>query len=74
MPTVVSKLVKAIEDLKRRGVSILLVEQKVPLALDLSDRVYIMEGGLIRYCGGPEELREREELLLSYLGVKLSSR
>jgi len=71
MPALVSKFKEVIKRLNDEGMTILLVEQKVPLALDLSDRIYIMEKGRIMYSGKPEELRRNEDLLLRYLGVKV---
>lgn len=71
MPILVSRLKEVIENLNKRGMTILLVEQKVPLALDLCDRVYIIERGQIKYSGKPEELQRREDILLRHMGVKL---
>ena len=70
MPILVTRLKEVIRDLNKRRITILLVEQKVPLALELSDRVYIMEKGQIRYSGKPEELKQKEDILLRHVGVK----
>jgi branched-chain amino acid transport system ATP-binding protein len=51
------------------GASVLFVEQHVALALEISDRAYIMTHGRIRLQGAAAELRERRDLLAaSYLG------
>lgn len=73
MPILVSRLKEVIKNLNERGMTILLVEQKVPLALGLCNRIYIMERGQTRYSGEAKELEDREDILLRYLGVKLSS-
>jgi len=74
MPILVSKLKEVTKNLNEKGMTILLVEQRVPLALSLCDRVYIMEKGQIRYSGKPEELLKREDILLQYLGVVADSK
>ena len=51
------------------GASVLFVEQHVALALEISDRAYVLAHGRIRIEGPAAELRERRELLAaSYLG------
>ena len=49
MPRMVSQISKIIDVLHREGVAILLVEQNVPLTLEASQRVYIMEKGVVRH-------------------------
>jgi branched-chain amino acid transport system ATP-binding protein len=55
--------------LKREGLSILLVEQNVPLALRVADRVYVMNKGQIVYEGTPADLEAAPEVKRRYLGV-----
>ena len=43
----------------------MLIEQFAPVALGLANRAYIMEGGLLRFCGQASELRAKPELLRS---------
>ena len=57
MPRMVSQIRQIIEVLHREGVAILLVEQNVPLTLEASQRVYIMEKGAIRHHAAASELR-----------------
>ena len=62
--------IRAIIDvLHKDGVAILLVEQNVPLTLDVSDRVYIMEKGLVRHHAPSRELRADATVIHQYLGV-----
>ena len=46
-----------------------MVEQNLPLALDLAGRVYVMSKGRIVFAGRPSELRVQEEIKQRYLGV-----
>jgi len=57
------------EVLHRDGVAILLVEQNVPLTLEASDRVYIMEKGAIRHQCPASELKVNDAVIHQYLGV-----
>lgn len=67
-PVMIGKLAEAIKRLNTDGLSILLVEEKISLALELSRRLYVMDVGRIVYDGYSEALQE-EELLLRYMGV-----
>ena len=51
------------------GVAILLVEQNVPLTLEASSRVYIMEKGVVRHHAPAAELRADHAVIHQYLGV-----
>jgi branched-chain amino acid transport system ATP-binding protein len=55
-PMVVSVVFRAIRDIRRQGVSVLLVEQNVRLALKLADRAYLMDQGTIYRHGTAAEL------------------
>lgn len=68
-PLVAQLLAKQIRKLKGEGFTILLTEQNVWLALDISDRVYVMDKGTIVYEGDVETLRRDKEILCEYLGV-----
>ncbi len=69
MPRMVSQIREIIALLHRDRVAILLVEQNVPLTLDVSDRVYIMEKGLVRHRATAAELRADHAVIHQYLGV-----
>lgn len=58
-----------IVQLKKSGISILLAEQNLPLALSLADYVYIISKGVIVYESMPEALRDNEEVQSKHLGV-----
>ena len=69
MPRMVSQIREIITLLHQDGVAILLVEQNVPLALDVSDHVYIMEKGLVRHHATAAALRADHAVIHQYLGV-----
>jgi branched-chain amino acid transport system ATP-binding protein len=69
MPRMVSQIREIIEVLHREGVAILLVEQNVPLTLEASNRVYIMEKGLVRHHAPAAALRADHAVIHQYLGV-----
>jgi branched-chain amino acid transport system ATP-binding protein len=69
MPRMVSQIREIIEVLHREGVAILLVEQNVPLTLETSQRVYIMEKGVVRHQCAASELRVNDAVIHQYLGV-----
>jgi len=68
-PVIVEQMVHMILALKKQGVSILLSEQNVHFAALVSDRVYVLEKGQIRYTGSMQELASNEEVQRSYLTV-----
>ena len=69
MPRMVSQIRQIIEVLHREGVAILLVEQNVPLTLEASQRVYIMEKGIVRHHAAASELKVNDAVIHQYLGV-----
>jgi branched-chain amino acid transport system ATP-binding protein len=69
MPRMVSQIRNIIEVLHNEGVAILLVEQNVPLTLEASERVYIMEKGAVRHHCAAAELDIHHPLIKQYLGV-----
>ena len=68
-PIVLREIGRALVRLKGEGLSILLVEQNVPLALRVADRVYVMSKGQIVYHGSPAELDADEDIKRRFLGV-----
>jgi branched-chain amino acid transport system ATP-binding protein len=69
MPRMVSQIRQIIHVLHREGVAILLVEQNVPLTLEASQRVYIMEKGLVRHHCAASEIKVDDPVIKQYLGV-----
>jgi branched-chain amino acid transport system ATP-binding protein len=68
-PIVVQLLKHQIEKLKAERLTILLTEQNALFALDVSDRSYVIDKGMIVYGGTAQSLRENQELMTKYLGV-----
>ena len=68
-PILVAKVFESIQKLRERGVTILLVEQHVPVALKVSDRAYVLENGKIVLSGTSEEVAKNEKIRAHYLGL-----
>jgi len=58
-----------IRELKKQGVSMLLVEQNVEMALQLAERVYVIDHGTVVFEGPPAALRADQRITATYLGV-----
>jgi ABC-type branched-subunit amino acid transport system ATPase component/predicted MFS family arabinose efflux permease len=61
-PVVVSQLIEVVADLKRRGVSMVIVEQSVNVAVALADRAVFLEKGQVRFSGPTAGLLERGDI------------
>ena len=68
-PIIVDQMAEMILALKKEGVAILLSEQNLPFAALVSDRVYVLEKGEIRYSGAMRDLEADEEARRLYLEV-----
>jgi len=68
-PVVVEQLMDALATIRREGVTILLVEQDVNLALSIADRGYVMETGRIVRSGSTKKLIDDPEVRRAYLGL-----
>ncbi len=68
-PLLVREVGRVIGELKRSGLSILLVEQNLALALSVADRVHVLSRGQIVHTGTPGELMGNEDVKTRYLGV-----
>jgi branched-chain amino acid transport system ATP-binding protein len=69
MPRMVSQIRQIIDVLHTEGVAILLVEQNVPLTLEASQRLYIMEKGSVRHQCAASEIDVHHAVIKQYLGV-----
>jgi branched-chain amino acid transport system ATP-binding protein len=69
MPRMVSQIAQIIGALHREGVAILLVEQNVPLTLQASERIYIMEKGTVRHHCAASDIKVNDAAIRQYLGV-----
>ena len=68
-PKIVEQVAAYLNELKTRGISVLLVEQKLAIALEISQRVYVMGHGQIVFEGTPRELRENAAIRKEWLEV-----
>ncbi len=69
-PVIVQQLEEIVLDLKRQKLAILLVEQNLYSALDVADRIYIMETGQITYEAPAAVLSQQPDVLFRHLGVQ----
>ncbi|KRC11561.1 ABC transporter ATP-binding protein [Hydrogenophaga sp. Root209] len=68
-PKIVELVAEYLQKLKARGVSVLLIEQKLTIALSISDRVLVMGHGSIVFQGTPETLRADAQIRKEWLEV-----
>jgi branched-chain amino acid transport system ATP-binding protein len=68
-PMVVTAVMQTIHELKSQHVSMLLVEQNAEMALQLADRVYVVDHGTVVFEGSPGALRADRHVTATYLGV-----
>lgn len=67
-PIMVEKLFQVIDDVCRQGMTLLLVEQNARLALQVTDRAYVMDTGRISLSGASAQLLDHPEVRSAYLG------
>ena len=68
-PKIVVQVGNFLAAIKERGISILLIEQKLAIALDISQRLYVMGHGQIVFEGTPQDLRNNEAVRKEWLEV-----
>ena len=68
-PKIVHQIGDMIAEIAKTGVAILLVEQKLSIALRIANRVYVMGHGEIVWSGTPEEFRDRDDVRKEWLEV-----
>lgn len=69
-PLVIKDLINVIKQLHQTGLSILIVEQNLQMALAVASNVYILNKGNVVYESSPSELKKNEKILNTYLGVE----
>ncbi|MDP4157624.1 MAG: ABC transporter ATP-binding protein, partial [Bacillota bacterium] len=67
-PVIIDKVFEFIEKIRDTGITILLVEQNANLALEVSERAYVLETGEIKLTGKSSELLKDEQIMKAYLG------
>lgn len=68
-PKIVQQVGELLEQIAQRGVSILLVEQKLTIAMKISSRVYVMGHGQVVFEGDPASLQDNEDIRKEWLEV-----
>jgi branched-chain amino acid transport system ATP-binding protein len=68
-PLIVARVAELISEIARRGVAVLLVEQKLQIALEISARVYVMGHGAVVFEGTPGELKANAAVRREWLEV-----
>ncbi|SEL79724.1 ABC transporter ATP-binding protein [Streptacidiphilus jiangxiensis] len=67
-PLMVERISETVQEIRRRGTGVLLVEQNAALALELADHAYVLEVGAVRLSGPAAELAASDEVRRLYLG------
>ena len=67
-PLMVDKIFEVIQGLAAQGMTVLLVEQNARRALQIADRAYVMESGLITLSGAAKNLLDDPKVRVAYLG------
>jgi branched-chain amino acid transport system ATP-binding protein len=68
-PNLVTSIASSLVRIKEQGLSVLLVEQNVRVALGIADRVYVIDQGVIQFGGSAEELQANESVQREFLTV-----
>ena len=68
-PKIVAQVAEYLKELKRRGIAVLLVEQKLAIAMEISERCYVMGHGRIVFEGTPAELKANNYIRKEWLEV-----
>jgi len=68
-PKIVDVVMEVILDIRKRGVAVVLVEQKLTIALNVAQKVFVMGHGEIVFEGTPDELRSRPDIRRNWLEV-----
>jgi len=67
-PVICDQVFEIIREIRRQGITVLLIEQNANRALDLADRAYVLELGRVVLSGAAEALRQDPKVVASYLG------
>ena len=70
-PVIVQKVFAIIGEIRRRGTTVLLVEQNARMALSVADRGYVLETGRMAVSGSPAQLWSNDEVRAAYLGGRI---
>jgi len=68
-PSLVERVLQTVTEIRRHGVTVLMVEQRVLEALEIADRGYVIQSGRVVLSGSSQELLDSEEVRRAYLGM-----
>jgi branched-chain amino acid transport system ATP-binding protein len=68
-PNLVTSIAASLVRIKEQGLSVLLVEQNARVALEIADRAYVIDGGVIQFGGSADDLRANEAVQREFLTV-----
>jgi branched-chain amino acid transport system ATP-binding protein len=68
-PKITDRIYEIIADIRRRGVTVLVVEQNASRALQAADRTYVLNGGIVRLTGTATELKTHPDFEAAYFGL-----
>ena len=68
-PQMTQRVADLLQEIAKRKIATLLVEQKLAIAMDIADRVYVMGHGQVVFEGTPEDLRNRDDVRKEWLEV-----
>ena len=71
-PVIVQKVFAIVAEIRRRGTTVLLVEQNARMALSVADRGYVLETGHLATSGRPAELWANDQVRAAYLGGRIA--
>jgi branched-chain amino acid transport system ATP-binding protein len=69
MPKLVDEIFEAVQTIRKTGVTILLVEQRIVESLEIADRAYILQTGRIMLSGQAADIRDNPDVRRAYLGI-----
>jgi branched-chain amino acid transport system ATP-binding protein len=68
-PKITDRIYEIIHDIRKTGVTVLVVEQNADRALKIADRTYVLNGGRVRLTGTAAELTENPDFEAAYFGL-----
>ena len=68
-PSLVERVLETVSEIRKRGITVLLVEQMVQEALEIADRGYVLQTGRVVHDGTAEELLNSDEVRRAYMGM-----
>lgn len=69
-PLMIKSVFELVDQIHQEGMTILLIEQNVKLAMKYADRIYVLQSGKLVYEGTPAELAAEDEIMHVYLGAR----